>query len=110
MARRDLAEDVLHHDHRAIDQDAEIHRADGQQIGRGVLQIETDEREQQRQRDGGGDDQSGAKIVKEKYEDHDDQQHAAQQVSLHDLRRQRDQIAAVVEGKNFDILGQDLHR
>ena len=58
LARGDLAEDVLHHHHRAIHQDAEIHRADGEQVGRGVLQIEADEREQQRQRDGGGDDQA----------------------------------------------------
>ena len=93
----DLAEDVFHHHHRAVDQDAEIHRADGEQIGRGVLQIEADEREQQRQRNGGGDDQSRAKIVEEEDQHHDDQQHAAQQVALDDLRGQIDQIAAVVE-------------
>jgi len=39
---------------------------------------------------------------------HDDKQHAPQQVSLHGLCRQRDQIAAVVEWDNFDILGQYL--
>jgi hypothetical protein len=69
LAQRDLAEDVFHHHHRAIHQDAEIDRADGQQVGRGVLQVETDEREQQRQRNGGGDDQAGAKIVEEEDQD-----------------------------------------
>ena len=108
LARGDLAENVLHHDHRAIHQDSEIHRADGQQVGRGVLQIETDEREQQRQRNGGGDDQAGAKIVEEEYQHHDHQQHAAQQIAFHDLRRQFDQVAAVVEGQDLDVLGQDL--
>ena len=55
-----------------------------------------------------GDDQPGAKIVEEKYQNHDDQQHAAKQVLLHDLGRQRDQIGAVVERKDLDVLGQDL--
>ena len=104
----DLAEDVLHHEHRAIHQDAEIDRADGEQVGRGVLQVETDEGEQQRQRNGDGDDQPGAKVVEEEDQDDDDQQHAAQQVALDHLRRQRDQVAAVVEGNDFDVLGQDL--
>jgi hypothetical protein len=78
FARGDLAENILHHHHRAVHQDAEIHRADGKQVGRGVLEIEADEREQQRQRNGDRDNQSRAKIVEEKDEDHDDQQHAAQ--------------------------------
>ena len=104
----DLAEDILHHEDRAIHQDAEIDRADGEQIGRGVLQVEADEGEQQRQRNGDGDDQAGAEVVEEEDQDHDDQQHAAQQVVLHDLRGQRDQVAAVVEGNDLDVLGQDL--
>ncbi len=107
LRARDLAENVFHHHYRAIHENAEIHRADGEQVGRSILQIEADEREQQRQRNGGGDNQSRAEIVEKKYEHHDDQQHAAQEVLLHHLRRQRDQIAAVVERDDFDILGQD---
>ena len=30
---REMAEDVLHHDHGAVDDDAEIDRADRQQVG-----------------------------------------------------------------------------
>ncbi|OIQ67486.1 hypothetical protein GALL_509340 [mine drainage metagenome] len=108
LARRHLAEDVFHHHHRAVDQDPEIHRADGQQVGRGMLEIEADEGEQQRQRDGGGDDQARAEIVEEEHQDHGHQQHAAQQVVLDGLGRQRDQIAAVVERHDLDVLGQDL--
>ena len=73
-----------------------------------MLKIETNKCEQQRQRDGCGDNQSGTNVVEEKYENHDHQQHAAQQVALHGLRCQLDQIAAVVERQNFDVLGQDF--
>ncbi len=34
VARGEFAEDILHHDHRAIHDDAEIDGADGEQIGR----------------------------------------------------------------------------
>ncbi len=100
--------DILHHHHRGIDQDAEIDRPDRQQIGRGVLQIETDEREQQRQRDGRRDDQPGAEIVEEEHQYHDDQQHAAQQIARHRVHRHVDQVAAVVERHDLDVLGQDV--
>ena len=72
------------------------------------MQIETYKREQQRERNGCRYNQPCTKIVEKKYQDYDDQQHAAQQVSFHRLRRQLDQIAAVVERDNFDILGQDF--
>ena len=108
LAQRDLAEDVFHHHHRAIHQDAEIHRADREQVGRGVLDVQTDERKQQRQRNGGGDDQAGAHVVEEKDQDHHHQQHAAQQVLLDDVGGQLDQVDAVVERMNLDVLGQDV--
>ena len=84
-AQRQLAEDVLHHHHRAVHQDAEVDRADRQQVGGRALQVEADEREQQRQRNGGRDDQAGAQVVQEEDQHHDHEHHAAQQVSLHDL-------------------------
>src|SRR5208282_3959789 len=59
-------------------------------------------------RDAGGDNESRTKVVKEKYENHDDQQHASKKIPFHDLRRQRHQVATVVERKHFDILGQDF--
>ena len=48
-----------------------------------------------------GDNQSGAEIIQKEHEDHDDQQHAAQQVPLDGLGRQRDQLAAVVKRKDL---------
>jgi len=107
-ARRELAEDVFNHHHRTIDQYPEVHGADGEQVGRGVLQVEAHEREQQGQRDAGRDNQSRAKIVQEEYENHDDQQQAAQEVVLHDLRRQIHEVTAIVERQDLDVLRQDL--
>src|SRR5665213_2254358 len=89
-ARGDLAENILHHEYRAIHQYAEIHRSNGEQIGRGTLKIEANKGEQQRQRDGDRDNETRTKIVEKKYQDHEHQQHAPQQVALHGLGRQRD--------------------
>ena len=97
LARGDLAEDVLHHHHRAVHQDAKVHRADGEQVGRDVAQVEADEGEQQRQRNGGGDNQPGANVVKEEDQHDHDEHHAAQQIALDRLRGQRDQVGPVVE-------------
>ena len=103
-----MTEDVLDHENRAIHEDAEIDRADRQQVGRRALKIEAEEREQQCERDGDGDDQSRTKIVEKEDQDHDHQQHALQQVALDNLGRLRDQIAQVVERMNPDILREDV--
>ena len=49
--RRDVAVDVLDDDHRAVDDDPEVDRADREQVGRLPLQVEDGDREQQGQRD-----------------------------------------------------------
>ncbi len=54
---REMAEDVFHHDHGAVDDDAEVDRADRQQVGGFAPQHRDHDREQQRHRNGGGDDQ-----------------------------------------------------
>ena len=60
-----LAENILDHDDRAIHQNAEVHCANGKEIGGDIFQVQADKGEQHRQRDGGGDDQAGANIVEE---------------------------------------------
>ncbi len=42
----DLAEDVLDHEHSAVGQDAEVDRADGQEVRRRALQVQAGEGEQ----------------------------------------------------------------
>ena len=72
-----LAEDVLDHDDRAVDDHAEIDRADRQQVGRDVRPVQTDEREEQRERNGDGDDQRRADAEEQQSEDHEHEDHAA---------------------------------
>ena len=107
VAQRELAVDVLDHDDGAVDQDAEIDRADREQVGRDVLQVEADEREEQRERDRHGDDESRADVVEEEDQDDDDEHDPAQQVVLDGAGRQRDQVAAVVERADLHVFGQD---
>ena len=61
VARGQLAKDVLHHDHRAVHQDAEVDRADRQQIGGNMAPVQADEREHQRKWNGQRYDQRRAR-------------------------------------------------
>ena len=99
-----LAEDVLDHHHGAVHQDAEVDRADRQQVGGNVLQVQADEGEEQRQRNRHGHDQPGAQVVEEEDQDHDDQQHAAQQVVLDGAGGERHEVAAIVERVDLHVL------
>ena len=66
----EMADDVLHHHHRAIHDHAEIERAQREQIGGDVTQVEADGGEQQRKRNGERDDERAAHIAeKEKQND-----------------------------------------
>ena len=85
------------HDDGRVDQYPEVDGADRQQICRGVLQIEADEREQQRQRNGCGDDKTRPDVVEEEDQHNDHEQHAAEQIALDCFGGQIDEITAVVE-------------
>jgi hypothetical protein len=100
--------DVLDHDDRAVDENAEVDRTDGEQVRRNAPEVETDEREQQRQRNRHRDDEPRTDVVQEEDENHHDQHDAAQQVVLDRARRQANQIAAVVERNDLHVLRQDL--
>ena len=110
MPQRQLAEDVLDHHHGAVHEDAEVDGADGEQVGRHVREVEADEREEQRERDRRGDDEARADVVQEEDQDDDHQHDAAQQVVLDGAGGERDQVAAVVEGMDLHVLGQDASR
>ena len=77
VACSQFAEDVLDHDDRAVDDHAEIDRADRQQVGRDVRPVQADEREEQGERNGDGDDQRRADAEEQQPEDHEDEDHAA---------------------------------
>ncbi len=78
-----MANDVFHHDHRAIDHHAEIQRAEREQIGRNVSQVEADRGEQERERNGGRDDQRAADIAEKEKQNDRNQDHSFGEVVQH---------------------------
>ncbi len=76
--RRQLAEDVLHHHHRAIHNNSEINGPDREQVRRDVSPVQADEREHQSEWDGYRYNQRGADAEKQQAQNHQHQQHAAQ--------------------------------
>ena len=91
------AEDRLHHDHGGIDDQAEIDRADRQQIGGFAAQDENDDGEKQRERNRRADDQRASEIAEEyplQQHDQDDPDH---HVVQHRVGGDVDQILAVVD-------------
>ena len=75
-AAAEVADDVFHHDHRAIHDHAEIERAKRKQIRRDVAEIEQDGGEQQGERNGDGDDQRAANVPQENKKDQRNQDYA----------------------------------
>ncbi len=100
-------EDVLHHDHRAIHDDAEVHRAQRQQVGGNAHPGQADERGQQRQRNHDRHDGRGAHIGQEQVQHRHHQQRALDQVAEYRMQGLVDQRGAVVVGHDLHALGQD---
>ena len=96
---------VLDYDHCAVDDDAEIERAQAHQISTDLVRHHAGEGEQHRQGDDGRRDGGGAQIA-EKHEQHHDYQHRAfQQILAYRGDSLIDQHGAVIDG-----LGDDARR
>jgi hypothetical protein len=100
-------EHVLQDNHRAVDDDPEIHRAERQQVGRDPADAQADEGREQRQRDDDRDDAGGAQAAEEQEQHDGHEQRALQQVTEHRVERGVDQRRPVVERDDADRLGQD---
>ena len=95
--------DILHHHHRPIHQDAEVDRADREQVRRNVPQVETDRSEEERQRDGHRHDEPGAGVHQEEDQDQHHQHDPARQVPRHRPNSEMDQVAPVVERVDLHV-------
>ena len=93
----EVAEDVLDHDHRGVDDQAEIDRADRQQVRRFAAQHHDVIAKHKRERDGRGDDDGAAQIAEEHPLHEEDQHDAEQHIVQHGVGRHLDQVAAVVD-------------
>ncbi len=96
VLRGQVAVDVLDHDDRRIDDDAEIDRPDRQQVGRLAADVQHGEGEQQGQRNVDRHDQGRPDVAQEHQQDRRHQGHADEQVLVDRLGREVDQVGAVV--------------
>ena len=65
----EVADDVFDHDDGAVDHHAEVERAEREQVGGDVAEIEADGGEEQSERDGEGDDEGAAQVAEEEEQD-----------------------------------------
>ena len=101
-----LADDVLHDDDRAIDDEAEVDRAETHQVSGDTEARHAGEREQERERDRRGDDERRAPVA-EQHEQHDDDEHRAfEQIGFDRVDGAVDELRAVVLDLDFHAVGQ----
>src|SRR3974390_1745755 len=104
--RLEVSIDILHHDHRGIDDDAEVNGAERQQVGILPAQYQDDDREEQRKGNVDADDDGAAQIAQKQPLNKEDQQAAEDQVVQHRVRGHADQRAAIVKRDDFYAGGQ----
>ena len=94
--------DVLDDDHGAVDDDAEVHRSETQQVRRHAHDLQAEERRQERQRDDDDDRQAGAQVRQEQVEHQRDQQRPFHEVAKDRGEGLVHQPRAVVERHDGD--------
>src|ERR1700722_1120175 len=104
--RLEIAIDVFHHDHGGIDDNAEVDRAERQQVRVLALQDEDDNGEEQCERNVGTDDDGTSQIAQEYPLNEEDQQTTENEVVQHRVRGHPDQRTAIVVGDDLDARRQ----
>ena len=102
-----MAHHILDHHDRAIDDHAEVQRAQGKQIGRNVAEVETDCGKQKRKGNGERDDDRAAHIPQEQKENDGNKDDSRGQIVLDSFHCEGDQIGTIEERNNLDSLGQN---
>ena len=85
-----------------------IDGAYGEKVGGHIVGVKEDEGKEQGERDREGDDDSGADAGEEENEDDENEYHAAEEIGLDRVGGEADEVAAVVEGADFDIRGKNV--
>ena len=104
----EMADDVLDHDDGAVDHHAEIQRAEREQVGGSVAQVQADRGEEQRKRHGERDDERAAHVAKEEEQDDDDEDDAFGEVVEHGVGGVVQQVAAIEKGNDLDAGRKDV--
>src|SRR5579863_686934 len=103
-----VVNDVFHHHHRAFHYHSEVQRAERKQIGRNIVQLQADGREQQRERDGQRNDERAAHVAEKNEQDERYKKDAFGQVMKNSVSGVLDQFAAVEERNDFHARRKDL--
>ncbi len=104
---RQAPENIFHDDHRAIDDDPKIHRAEGEEIGGYTAPGQADERREQRKRNHYGHDRCRPHIAEEQEKDTTHENGAFEQVFENGLERRIDQPGAIVKRNDLDTFRQN---
>src|SRR5262249_11603355 len=99
---RKPAKDVFDNDDCSVHDDAEIHCAEGKEVGRDATPAEADKGGQERQRDHERDDKGSAKVAEEEEEDECDEHRAFCEILKHSAQGGIDQPRAIVEGNDLN--------
>src|SRR5277367_1556404 len=83
LAQAEFTVDVFHHHQRAVNDDAEVNRADGEQVGGDAARVQKNKREQQREWNGERDDNGGTHADQEENQDDEDQSHPQEHIFFH---------------------------
>ncbi len=105
---RQQTHDIFDHDDGALDDHAEIERAQREQVGRDVPQIEAQAGKQKRERNGERDDQRAAKVAEEDEQNDRDQDDSLGQVVEHGMRGQLHQFAAIEVRNDLHARRQEM--
>src|SRR5208283_3817462 len=100
-AQAEFAVNVLDHDDGAVNDDAEIDGADGEEVGGFPRPVQKDKGEEESQRNGKCGDDRGAETHQEEDQNDEDKDHAAKQIAFDGIRGDANEVAAVVVGANF---------
>ncbi len=98
----------LGHDHRTIDENAEVNCSERKETGGNPHLPHAEGGKEHRHGDGSGNEETGAQVAQEEKEDGDDENRAGNEVVLHRLDDVIDQFGAVVDGLKNNVFGQRL--
>jgi len=98
--------DVLYQDHRAVEEDAEVHCPHGEEVRRDTGVVEPDEGCEQRERHGHRDGDRPPDRAQEEPQHQHDQRRTLEQVVRDGVERGVDETRSVVEGDDLHPLGR----
>ena len=106
MMQREPDHERFHQHDGAVDDDAEVHGTERDEVGRHPLQVHEGEGEEQGQRDDRSHHQGGPPFAQENHQHRYHQQGAGHQVFAHRVDGMANQVGALVDGFDADALGQ----